>query len=529
MIDAGLGVFGLEYEGGILERFGVSGALSKEYKMLGGSLEFMTKYGLMDYAEDFVIDEAQLEKRVREIMADPENELSEFDAREQAGREQMNRLYGNADEYTNPNTGQRVKDIPYISPIMRQGYRTFRALFSTLNSISEMTGRLANYKRWTIKYIQEYKDKNDGQEPTGEDLLAIKKRAVANAVDYANFNNGGTAIKAIDAMGFAYLNAAAQILDKSVRYVSENPKQFIWDTAQWALTFGAGVMAWNLQYFDILDEDEEERLQEDLNQAIDNGDNESEKKIRRKLYENRRYFINHISDYDLENYHCIILPGKVTDIISQEKETALQEQLKIAKSMKVGPERDARIDEIEEQLSDNRIITPRYFKIPSDARMNVFRVISEDATFKHITGGDYRVQSKDVFSYTPWGRGEDKNSYGRILQKAIPTGAGNPRDLIASNPLLNAGLKVLGNYDAFYNKPVWSDRMAAENGYNQYRGSYESYEDKVLKDLSETLDKIGLVEGGIPVTTTKSVFSLIWIETHFMLHLIIVMFPLLGV
>jgi len=467
-----------------------NGPLSQEYKMLGGSLEFMTRYGLMDYVEDTAIDEVQLEKRVREIMADPANKLPEFDARQQAAREQVNSLYGDEAPYVNPNT--------------KSGWDIFKRFISAPNSTSEMTGRLANYKRWTKKYVQEYKDKNDGQEPTGEDLIAIKKRAVANAVDYANFNNGGTAIKAVDAMGFAYLNAASQVLDKSVRYVSENPAQFAWDTAQWALTFGAGLMAYNLQYFDILDEDEEERLQENLNQAIANGDTESEKEIRQKLYENRRYFINHINDYDLENYHCVILPGKVTDIISQEKETALQDQLRIAKSMEVGPERDARIAEIKEQLSDNKIITPRYFKIPSDARMNVFRAITEDMMFKHVTGSDFRNLGKDVFSYTPWGRGEDKNSYGRILQKAIPTGAGNPRDLMASNPLLNATAKVLWNYDAFYNKPVWSDKFEAENGYNQYRGLSDSYEDRILKDISKGFDKIGLAEGGIPVTTTKS-------------------------
>ena len=61
-------------------------------------------------------------------------------------------------------------------------------------------------------------------------------------------------------MGFAYLNAAAQVFDKSVRYVSENPVQFLYDAAQWTVAFGAGIMAYNLQYFDILDEEEEERL-----------------------------------------------------------------------------------------------------------------------------------------------------------------------------------------------------------------------------------------------------------------------------
>jgi hypothetical protein len=471
-----------------------NGPLSQEYKMLGGSLEFLTRYGLMDYSSDSVINELELSKRTKEILSDPGNKLNEEQAREQAAREQMARMYGDDAPYLNPNTQKGFKEI-------------MKNALSSMNSTSEMTGRLANTRRWIKKYTQEYKEKNDGQEPTGQDLIDIKKRAVANAVDYANFNNGGKAIKFFDSLGFAYLNAAAQVLDKSVRYVSENPAQFAWDAAQWSFAFGAGLMAYNLQHFDILDEDEEERLQSALEDAIKSGDSEREKVIRQKLYKNKRYFINHISDYDLENYHCIILPGKVTDIVSQEKENALQEQLKAAASMTVGPDRDKRIAEIKEQLSDNRVVTPRYLKIPSDARLNVFRIGLEDLTFKHITGSDYRVQSKDVLSYTPWGRGDEKNSYGRVLQKAIPAGGGNPRDLMSTNPLLNVILKTTQNYDAFYNRPVWKDYNEAANGYTQYEGSFDSYEDKWLRDLSKRFDTMGLWEGGFPVTTTKSAIS----------------------
>tara|TARA_R100000805_G_scaffold475_10_gene947 strand:- start:4127 stop:11347 length:7221 start_codon:yes stop_codon:yes gene_type:complete len=467
-----------------------NGPLSQEYKMLGGSLEFLTRYGLMDYSSDLAIDEVALTKRAREIISDPENTLNEEQAREKAAREQMSKLYGDDAPYTNPNT--------------KSGWDTIKNVFASMNSTSEMTGRLANTRRWIKKYTQEYKEKNDGQEPTGQDLINIKKRAVANAVDYANFNNGGKAIKFIDSLGFAYLNAAAQVFDKSVRYVSENPKQFIWDTAQWASVFGLGLMAMNLQHFDILDEDEEKRLQDNLDKAVASGNRELEKKIREKLYKNRRYYINHISPYDRENYHCIILPGKVTDIVSQEKEVALQEQLKIAESMQIGEERDARIAEIKNQLSDNRIVTPRYLKIPSDARLNVFRLPLEGLAFKHITGSDYFIQSKDFASYTPWGRGDEKNSYGRILQKAIPAGGGNPRDLVSTNPLLNVSLKVLGNYDAFYNRPVWNDYNEAASGYTQYEGDYDKYEDRWLRDLSNRFDKMGLKEGGFGVTTAKS-------------------------
>jgi len=490
----GLGAkFGMAFTdwAAVLWDAGTNGPLSQEYKMLGGSLEFLTRYGLMDYSSDLAIDEVALTKRAREIMSDPENTLNEERAREKAAREQMSKLYGDDAPYVNPNT---VK-------VYRNAIKNF---FAKMNSTSEMTGRLANTRRWIKKYTQEYKEKNDGQEPTGEDLIAIKKRAVANAVDYANFNNGGRTIKFLDSLGFAYLNAAAQVFDKSVRYVSENPKQFLWDTAQWASVFGLGLMAYNLQHFDILDEDEEKRLQDALDKAVASGNRELEKKIREKLYKNRRYYINHISPYDRENYHCIILPGKVTDIVSQEKEVALQEQLKIAESMQIGEERDARIAEIKNQLSDNRIVTPRYLKIPSDARLNVFRLPLEELAFKHITGSDYFIQSKDFSSYTPWGRGDEKNSYGRILQKAIPAGGGNPRDLVSTNPLLNVSLKVLFNYDAFYNRPVWNDYNEAANGYTQYEGDYDKYEDRWLRDLSKRFDKMGLREGGFGVTTMKS-------------------------
>ena len=163
--------------------------------------------------------------------------------------------------------------------------------------------------------------------------------------------------------------------------------------------------------------------------------------------------------------------------------------------MKIGEDRDKRIAEIKEQLSDNRVVTPRYLKIPSDARLNAFRIAMEDLTFKHVTGSDYRVQSKDVFSYTPWGRGDEKNSYGRVLQKAIPAGGGNPRDLMSTNPLLNVILKTTQNYDAFYNRPVWKDYNEGANGYTQYEGSFEKYEDKWLRDLSKRFDSMGLVEG----------------------------------
>ena len=474
----------------VMKDAATNGPLSQEYKTLGGSLEFMTRYGLMDYTDDIAIDDAEVENRARQIMSDPENTKTIEQAREQAAREQMNRLYGDQETYVNPNT--------------KNAWQKFSSIISFTNSTSEMTGRLANYRRWTKKYIQEYKEKNDGQEPTGEDLISIKKRAVANAIDYANFNNGGKAIKAVDAMGFAYLNAAAQVFDKSVRYVSENPVQFLYDAAQWTVAFGAGIMAYNLQYFDILDEEEEERLQEALNEAIANDDRELEKSIREKIYKNRRYFLDHISDYDLENYHCILLPGKVTDIISPSKEIALREQLNIAKSMPLGEERSKRISEIEEQLSDNRIERPRYFKIPSDARLNIFRIPADDMMYKHMTGQSFRFESKDFSSFSPWGKGDEKNAYGRMLQKAIPAGAGNPRDVLASNPLLNVMLKVTSNYDAFYNRPVWEDRLKAVQGFNQYKGYQDKYEDKWIRDLSRKFDEIGLVEGGFPVTTTKS-------------------------
>jgi len=475
----------------VMKDVATGGPLTKEYLEMGGSLEFMTRYGLMDYTDELAINEIELSKRTKEIMSDPENKLTEEQAREKASREQMNRLYGPDAPFTNPNT--------------KNGFDLLKKVASGLNGISELTGRVANTKRWTIKYISEYKKKNDGQEPTGQDLIDIKKRAIAQAVDYANFNSGGKAIKFLDSLGFAYLNAGAVVLDKSVRYVSQNPIQFAWDTAQWAFTFGAGVMAYNLSKFDILDEEDEEKLQIALEKAINNKDTEREKLIRQRLHDNKRYWVDYIPDYDMENYHCILLPGVVTDIIRPSAEQALQEQLKIAKAMKRGDERTEAIARVKALLKKNRIIRPRYIKIPSDARLNPARVLMEDLTYKHITGEEYRFQAKEFMSFTPWGRGDEKNSYGRILQKAIPAGAGNPYDLMASNPLLNVGLKVSLNYDAFYNKPIWKDKYEGAKGYTQYTNEAESYEDRLLRDLSKRM--AGDSGIGFPVTTTKSALS----------------------
>ena len=475
----------------VMKDVAMGGPLTKEYLEMGGSLEFMTRYGLMDYTDELAIDEIQLSKRTKEIMSDPENKLTEEQAREKASREQMNRLYG--------------PDAPFINPNTKSGFDLLKKITSGLNGISELTGRVANTKRWTIKYINEYKKKNDGQEPTGQDLIDIKKRAIAQAVDYANFNSGGKAIKFLDSLGFAYLNAGSVVLDKSVRYASKNPIQFAWDVAQWSLTFGAGVMAYNLSRFDVLDDEKEEELQIALDNAINNKDAKNEKSIRQQLHDNKRYWVDYIPDYDMENYHCILLPGVVTDIINPSTEKALKEQLKIAQAMDIGKERTEEIANIKSKIRKNRIIRPRYIKIPSDARLNPGRVLLEDLTYKHITGEEYRFQAKEFMSYTPWGRGDEKNAYGRILQKAIPAGGGNPYDIAASNPLLNVALKATMNYDAFYNKPIWPDKYAGAKGYTQFTGRKDSYQDAILKDLSKKM--AGDSGTGFPVTTTKSTLS----------------------
>ena len=53
-----------------------------------------------------------------------------------------------------------------------------------------------------------------------------------------------------------------------------------------------------------------------------------------------------LSESIVNSCACIILPGKVTDIISPSKEEALQSQLKTAEAMDVGLERDQKISEI---------------------------------------------------------------------------------------------------------------------------------------------------------------------------------------
>ena len=162
----------------------VGGERSKEYARLGGNLEFFTDYGLGGYGDVMEMSQGNISARVKQLME--EKGMNEADAVEQAAREE--------------GSGVLLKNDydPFTNPESRGAWNTSKKWISKLNQWSETMGRLANMRRWEIRYINEYKSKNGGADPTGIDLERIKKRAVANAVEAANFNNGGRAIKAMD-------------------------------------------------------------------------------------------------------------------------------------------------------------------------------------------------------------------------------------------------------------------------------------------------------------------------------------------
>jgi hypothetical protein len=325
---------------------------------------------------------------------------------------------------------------------------------SRLNQWSETMGRLANMRRWEIRYINEYKSKNGGAEPTGIDLERIKKRAVANAVESANFNNGGRAIKAMDKAGFAYLNAAWQVMYRGAKHIKRNPGIFIYEATQYGLMFGMALTAYNLRKYKWTGEEEEDDILDQLDRANEEGNEEEVQRLENYLQKHKVSYLDYIPDYEKDRYHIII-----TGWNNEEGE-------------------------------------PTYYKIRKDERLSLILTPFEELTYKSMTGKEYNKNRKNnLFNYTPiiGLRGDERDFYGRRFQNALPPGLGDYRDILTSSPMLNLVSKTVFNYDTWRDEKVWRGDGDLK-GLNQYEKANVS-DDKLLKDLSYGVDKIFGNEG----------------------------------
>ena len=410
----------------------VGGERSKEYARLGGNLEFFTDYGLGGYGSVMEISQGNVAARVKQLME--QEGMSEVDAVEQATREEGSAIL------------QKNEYDAFTNPESRGSWNTAKSWMSKLNQWSETMARLANMRRWEIRYINEYKKKNGGAEPTGVDLERIKKRAVANAVETANFNNGGRAIKAMDKAGFSYLNAAWQVMYRGAKHIKRNPGIFIYEATQYGLMFGMALMAYNLRKYKWIGEEEEDDILDQLDKANEEGNEEEIQRLERYLKDKRKPYLDFIPDYERDRYHIIITGWN------------------------------------DEQGR------PKYYKIRKDERLSFINAPFESLAYKSITGKDYDARRNNIFNYTPviGLRGDERDIYGRRFQNALPPGLGDYRDILTSSPMLNLVSKTVFNYDNWRDQKIWNNPDAM--GMNQYEYALKS-DDKIIKDLSQLLGK----------------------------------------
>ena len=423
----------------------VGGERSKEYARLGGNLEFFTDYGLGGYGSVMEISQGNIAARVKQLME--QEGMSEVDAVEQATREEGSAIL------------QKNEYDAFTNPESRGSWNTAKSWMSKLNQWSETMARLANMRRWEIRYINEYKKKNGGAEPTGVDLERIKKRAVANAVETANFNNGGRAIKAMDKAGFSYLNAAWQVMYRGAKHIKRNPGIFIYEATQYGLMFGMALMAYNLRKYKWTGEEEEDDILDQLDKANEEGNEEEIQRLERYLKDKRKPYLDFIPDYERDRYHIIITGWN------------------------------------DEQGR------PKYYKIRKDERLSFVNAPFESLAYKSITGKDYDARRNNIFNYTPviGLRGDERDIYGRRFQNALPPGLGDYRDILTSSPMLNLVSKTVFNYDTWRDRKIWNNPDAM--GMNQYEYALKS-DDKLIKDLSQLLGKT-LGNEGFNVTQWK--------------------------
>ena len=424
------------------------GPMSQEYARLGGNLEYFTAYGRGNYGDVMEVSQGNISARVKQLME--QEGLSEASAVEQAIREEK------------AGAILKTESDPFTNPDSRGAWETFKSGLSAINQWSETLGRLANMRRWQKTYIAEYKKKNNGAEPTGIVLERIKKRAVANAVETANFNNGGKSIKTMDKMGASYLNAVWQVMYRGAKHVKRNPMMFAYESAQFGLIFGASLVAFNLRKYNWDGEEDEEEIQKQLEFAKEENNKEETERLERYLIKHKKYYLDFIPDYEKDRYHIVITGW------------------------------------------NDKTGKPVYWRIRKDERLSLMSAPFEDLAYREITGKDYNATGrKSPFNYVPviGPKGSELDLYARRFQNALPPGLGNWRDGVTSFPILNLISKTAYNYDNWRDREVWRGDSRVM-GHEQFLNEGDT-DDKILRDASEMLHNWNLVDGGFNVTQWK--------------------------
>lgn len=494
------------------DREGILGNLdtpkTDDYFLKGGSLDYLHLTGVNTIRDKITATKNPYEKAIDALMKEEGIEYAEARARVSQA-EASGQLFVNLEEKAMSN------------PNFRSGLSTSMDFLSSLNGLTELMGRLANRDRWIKNQTRTFRKKH-GRDPNESEMERIKEIAAAHAVDYANFNGGGRGIKNLDRhAGFAYINAAAVTFDKSVRNAVRNPVQSMWDFAQSGFIFGGLLMAFNLMFKSIKDDEKQEqidlaldrnliaqqnnryksitsnkKLEKMLNAARNNGAmeeaaiieslinlREQEEMLKQDSKDNIDYIYDRISPYDKANHMPIILPFGNTEYIDLDLENEYKkdlERLNIEFAQALYGEESSRAEEISKRIREieklqrkNKIAKVKYLKMPTEPKLDALKLPFEDIAYQEITGRPSLNRRKD--------------DYTNQIKSALPAELTVP-GILSSNPLLSAAFK-LGNYDLWRREKVWKGDPDLK-GYLRVDDSAEPGRDQLLVDLNRGLAEL---------------------------------------
>lgn len=153
---------------------------------------------------------------------------------------------------------------------------------SYLGETSEVSFRVAVYSKVKNNLLEEFKKEN-GRDPSKEEMEDIMFEAVREARETIDFSQGGSIVKAAD-KALPYLNAGTQGLRKGVDYAAKNPKGFASSILQAMIMAGGASAASIFMLLRSFDEDEDPKKVLDV--------------------------LNSISDYEKSNYHILFTGEK---------------------------------------------------------------------------------------------------------------------------------------------------------------------------------------------------------------------------
>jgi len=161
----------------------------------------------------------------------------------------------------------------------------YGTVMSYIGETSEVATRLAVYDKTKKNLIAEFKKEN-GVDPTTEQLDNMMWEAAREARELIDFNQGGSWAKEVDVV-MPYLNASLQGFRKPIEYAKNNPAAFALSYVQFA-GMAASVATMSIAYA----------------MSAFGGDDEEEKK--KKV----RKALDSISEHEKATYH-IIFTGKI--------------------------------------------------------------------------------------------------------------------------------------------------------------------------------------------------------------------------